>query len=741
MSLPSALLYASHGFGVVPIKPGEKSPSISDWVNAATTDHDQLRRWFTQWPGHGVGIATGPASGVFVFDIDVGEGKHGDETLYDLEQQYGKLPETVRVITGSGGLHLYFRYPQGLDWELRNSADKLGPGLDIRGAGGQVLAPPTLHPITGRGYEFEAGYGLDEIEIAEAPEWLLELLKPVEGEGEAGPRPTAAHTAVGWDHFNLSCSTAQVVEFLVAAGWKLIRHRGEIADLLRPGKDYGISGTVSAVNPGVFYCFTPNAPGFDAQRAYSPARVMSITMFDGDDVAADEALVAAGWGCASMSRNNDVEVAAYIAEANEAAEAEFWSRRPFLEHVRAAAHSRYVSADAVLGACLARVASLVPPQYLIPPTVGSPATLASYVALVGPPGTAKSSSIDIACQIIEDPGFLGSKDRVSPSSGEGLIEAYMGTTKEENEEGKMVPVRKQVRDRLYCVLDEGSLLGKISARQGSTIMDYLRIAWSGAPLTTQSATDERNRYVPAKNYSLGLVMNLQPAMAGPLLDDIFGGLPQRFLWVSASDGTIPVAGAPVWPGPWPWVPPAELMETSQWFQLPEEVVTATRELHVTRQRQALINIADDIDAHRMLLRTKVAALLAIVERRLSVTLDDWELARMVLERSDVVRSQVRGYIHSAELEEKTLVSRARTEARVKEAVQVEEAKEQHAVERVAKVVLRRVRKDAAETTAGEIRRAVASRDRELLEEAIEFAVKNAWISQQGDGYVEISHGE
>lgn len=174
-ALDAALLYASLGWRVLPIKPGHKRPPMESWQHAATTDADVIANWYNGlYAGHGVGIATGAASGVFVLDVDVSGEKRGDESLADLEAAYGPLPDTVRAITGTNGLHLFFAVPEGVD--IRNNAStRLGAGLDIRGEGGQVVAAPTVHP-NGRAYTWEMGFGPDEIEVAAAPGWLVHLL-------------------------------------------------------------------------------------------------------------------------------------------------------------------------------------------------------------------------------------------------------------------------------------------------------------------------------------------------------------------------------------------------------------------------------------------------------------------------------------------------------------------------------------------------------------------------------------
>lgn len=98
-------------------------------------------------------MATGSRSGVVVVDVDFDKG--GFETLTALIYQHEEWPVTPAVRTGGGGLHFFFRHPEGA--EIRNDAGKkFGPGIDVRGEGGYVLLPPSTH-ATRRVYEWEGG--------------------------------------------------------------------------------------------------------------------------------------------------------------------------------------------------------------------------------------------------------------------------------------------------------------------------------------------------------------------------------------------------------------------------------------------------------------------------------------------------------------------------------------------------------------------------------------------------------
>jgi hypothetical protein len=140
-----------------------KHPRTVNGVKDATTDVETIRKWFRQWPNINIGIATGKVNNLTVLDVD---GAEGEESLKELIDKYGALPETVEQITGSGGHHYFFNYVEG----IRNKV-KFLPGLDVRSDNGFVVAPPSNH-ISGRYYEFELSSTPANTPIAKMSEWL-----------------------------------------------------------------------------------------------------------------------------------------------------------------------------------------------------------------------------------------------------------------------------------------------------------------------------------------------------------------------------------------------------------------------------------------------------------------------------------------------------------------------------------------------------------------------------------------
>jgi len=211
-----ALRYARKGFSVFPIVAGDKIPlNLCDapcfaslpkkdqtgryicqscgcvyeagtrGFHVATTDADIIRAWWTRYPSANIGLATG--SGFAVLDID---GPTGERSLAALAAAHGPLPSTPEQRSGKGR-HYFFRVPVA----VKNSAGKLGDGIDVRGDGGYVVVAPSLHP-SGRQYQWSQGAGLLDVEMAEAPTWFLAGLqrqKPVmDTNGAATPQGAGA---------------------------------------------------------------------------------------------------------------------------------------------------------------------------------------------------------------------------------------------------------------------------------------------------------------------------------------------------------------------------------------------------------------------------------------------------------------------------------------------------------------------------------------------------------------------
>lgn len=216
MTTPSstASLLVARGFALFPLRAGSKQPAVArDWEHAATTSLVRLRQLSAD-PRANYGVACGP-SNLIVIDLDVAKDAdartvdgaaedattgapcvtpvhgagvaHGMQVLRELAAGR-ELPRTFTVRTPSGGTHLYFRPP--VDGPApRNTVRRLGPLIDTRGVGGYVVAPGSR--VDGAVYEI-----VDDAPIAELPEWIAGLLRPLESRPVAG-EPLPLSTALG----------------------------------------------------------------------------------------------------------------------------------------------------------------------------------------------------------------------------------------------------------------------------------------------------------------------------------------------------------------------------------------------------------------------------------------------------------------------------------------------------------------------------------------------------------------
>ena len=165
-----ATLYHRRGWCPIPVKERSKATSLvqlAPYLKRRATKEE-----LNAWTWNGVGIVTGGLSGLLVLDVD---GERGEEKLKELGH-----PVTPMVRTAGGGLHLYFKHPG----ENVRTGIRVAPELDVKGAGGYVVAPPSLG-ANGRRYEWIISP--EEAELADPPEWIMRLLERPRRSGAAPP--------------------------------------------------------------------------------------------------------------------------------------------------------------------------------------------------------------------------------------------------------------------------------------------------------------------------------------------------------------------------------------------------------------------------------------------------------------------------------------------------------------------------------------------------------------------------
>jgi len=195
-------------WSLFPCRPLSKAPACANGFKDSTRDPDQLRAWFASGSRYNLAVDC-ESSGVVVLDADP---PHGDESLHALEREHGGLPATRSWTTPSGGQHYAFRSP---GYDVRCSAGQVGPGIDIRGAGGYALMPPSR--LRNGCYTLD-----DERPPAPMPDWLVTLARQTGV--RPGPRdwcecglvpPGQRHNALAWFAGRLramGCNERTIVE-------------------------------------------------------------------------------------------------------------------------------------------------------------------------------------------------------------------------------------------------------------------------------------------------------------------------------------------------------------------------------------------------------------------------------------------------------------------------------------------------------------------------------------------------
>lgn len=338
-------------------------------------------------------------------------------------------------------------------------------------------------------------------------------------------------------------------------------------------------------------------------------------------------------------------------DAMRAREDRVFGATPTLETIRQAARARMVSPWAVLGNVCARVISQTPANVVLPPIVGSDASLNLAAAVVSSSGGGKTAAAGVAEDVlagrpesVEQHSRAHHKvpaERIGPGSGEGIVASFLEWVDVPGAEpGKVTKeLRLKAEPNVLMVADEIARVDAVQSRSGATMGGTLRSLVTGDDLTTTNASRERNRKVPAHSYRGCAVVGVQPELSGILLDDADAGTPQRWVWLPADDPLAPpLADLPEFPEPLLWLPPAYPQEPAG-GRVRLTVCDTARDAIREARHARLRGQGDALDGHALLTREKVAAALAILHGEAEVTDQWWEIAGAVMEVSDDVRRE------------------------------------------------------------------------------------------------------
>ena len=252
-----------------------KHPMTPNGHLDATTDVGRIEAWWRAHPTANVGLACGPSQ-LIVLDVD--PRNHGDDELAALLAQEGEtLPDTWTVGTSRGGVHHYFRWPaETPDDPLPRFVRNLCPGVEVKGAGGYVVTPKSLH-VTGDRYQFLIGAGPTDLPTpAVCPPWLWALVTRAEEAYHGTPSGPVACSLLGvlFEQRGLVRKVLTLAKWAVTCPWEAAHTGGRAR-----------SGTV------LFGPREPGEPGgFFCAHAHCAARDVRAVMwsFSADEIAAAE---------------------------------------------------------------------------------------------------------------------------------------------------------------------------------------------------------------------------------------------------------------------------------------------------------------------------------------------------------------------------------------------------------------------------------------------------------------------
>jgi hypothetical protein len=396
----------------------------------------------------------------------------------------------------------------------------------------------------------------------------------------------------------------------------------------------------------------------------------------------------------------------------------FWESRTSLTNIYVGALARMCPPWAVLGYCAARALALVRPRVMLPPLVGGPGSLNWFCAITARSGGGKSSAHSVARELVQD--YVLQRNL---GSGEGLVDAFVKPANKETGEPR------GLHESIMFVADEIDNMAALGNRSGSTLNGNLRIGFTADKLgfSYRQASDQ---HLEAHSYRMTLVVNVQPARAGALLDDVHGGMLQRFMWLPGTDPRIDSQT--------PDMPEALDLPSHNEWAYPRRVVIpyeATELIRDERMRNARGEM-DSLDGHSLFIREKFAFALAVLDGRHEMTYDDWRLAGIASRVSDRTREWV-----VAELE-----NAARDDAAKKgELLGVS----QHAAEdskanahrermnRISRTLMKAFEKSGDNSlTKTQLNRAVAGRDKAFIPTILERLAEQGRITRSDKGNAE-----
>ena len=240
-TLELARNYARAGARVLPLRHKSKAAILNDWPNKASTDQNQITKWFDNDDNLNIGLAMGTWAHtetdntyLVCVDIDMHGDINGIEAWQQLVAKHGTQGAPFIAETATGGLHLVYVCPVA----LTNERGALPNGIDVRGQGGYIMTEPSTHPDNGKKPRWGVGASWPTAKPGLMPQWLLDIIQtkpePIQRTATTEPRLRALGEAPRpGDIYNNNNTWPQV---LATYGWQLVEQKGDKTYWARPGK-------------------------------------------------------------------------------------------------------------------------------------------------------------------------------------------------------------------------------------------------------------------------------------------------------------------------------------------------------------------------------------------------------------------------------------------------------------------------------------------------------------------------
>lgn len=645
-------------------------PLDEHWKESSSNDPDEVASW--SWTGvNAYGIDCGK-SGLLVVDEDPG----AEWPFHD----------SLVIQTGRGRHYLYN------DLIGLGNRSHLGPwGVDVRGVGGFAIGPGSYHP---HGEYFIA----EDIEVADPPPELVEALRKP-------PPPEVGLLAGPLDALEALPRLAGVYRRMSEA------EEGTRNDTLNK---------MAGLAAGIWVRLDEADQTGELSEERIKQHLLDAVPDDGDPVKS-RGTIDSGWGYG---------VEHPVADDMETLQHTIFDATPTLSHIRQAAHSRLLGSGGVLCCVLGRVLLEAPIGVDIPSVIGSAAPLNLGFAFVGQSGSGKSSSVAVAGEIL---GLNQDFMEIGPGSGEGLIDSFIEEVRETdpNDPDKTVKVKRLVDppSRLLNV-DEVGRMGAIKGREGSTLFSMVRTALTGGSLKTANATaGGRQRSIDGGEYRLIVFAGVQPGLSDVLLDDVNAGTPQRFVWVSMVDKTVPGTDVP-WPGELDW--DSLYLEFLQEIHIPEFVHEEVKEARLNVVQHG----GDPLRGHLLLTKMKVAIALALLHQENAVTQQWWALAGMIIEWSLKEQVRCRAFLSEEKARRDAAMGKSAGRQEVEKSRAVREALVSSTADRVVSLL-----EGSGGMPLRQLRQRLSAAQRDVLEDVLKILDLPVETGENGRKWVGVKVGE